>query len=158
MLDSIRKVLNELLDRVECRSRSIASLVVDKNGHIIGVGTNNPTCNCIENAQSKGYSFTDDGATCVRYLLGAKSGEMLDLCNARHAERTAIQDAHNHGHNTTGSSMYMTCECPCHLCADAIVKSGIKTIVIKDKPDYDPRGRETLTRGGVMIETWKEVV
>lgn len=158
MLDSIKEVLNELLSEVKCRSRSIASLIIDKNGNIIGVGTNNPTCDCVKNARSRGYSFTDDGKTCVRYLLGAKSGEMLDLCNARHAERTAIQDAHNHGYDTTGSSMHMTCECPCNLCADAIVKSGIDSIFINNKPDYDPRGREILTEGGVTIKQWKEVI
>jgi deoxycytidylate deaminase len=153
MLDSFRKYLQDMLDEVECRSRSIASIIV-KNGVIIGRGTNNPTCNCVDNARALGYEVVDDGKTCVRYLLGAKSGQMLHLCNARHSERTAINDAHNHGFDTNGASIYMTCECPCHLCASAIVNAGISSIFIKDKKDYDPRGREILNAGGVIINTW----
>ena len=154
MLDSFREYLRGLLETVVCRSRTISSIIV-KDGVVIGEGTNNPTCNCIDNARSMGYDVVDDGKTCVRYLLGAKSGEMLDLCNAQHAERTAIKNAHDKVFDLSDASMYMTCECPCHLCATAIVNAGITHIYIKDKKDYDPRGREILNTGGVTIQTWK---
>jgi len=153
-MDSFKETLYKLFEGVGCRSRSIASLIVDKDGNVIGTGTNNPTCNCVSNAQSKGYLFKDDGKTCVRYLLGAKSGQMLNLCNARHAEQVAIQDAHNRGYDTTNATMYVTCECPCSLCANAITNAGIKSIYIKDKPDYDPLGREILSQGKISIHTW----
>ena len=154
MLDSFREYLRVLLDEVTCRSRSISAIIV-KNGIVIGKGMNNPTCNCVDNARAMGHIVEDDGKTCVRYLLGAKSGQMLDLCNATHAERNAIADAHAHGFETHGAKMYMTCECPCHLCADAIANAGIETIYIKDKKDYDPRGREILNLNNVNIQTWE---
>ena len=143
-----------------CRSRHIAAVIV-KNASMIGNGVNFPMRNCIDHAHAMGGPFrniVDDGKTCPRYLFGAKSGELMGMCTAVHAERNAIIDAIRHGYNIEdlrGASMYMNCECPCHECAQIIVEVGITDIYIIDKPDYDPRGREILTAGGVHIHTWK---
>ena len=151
----MQNLLKHLLTKVVCKSRAIACVVVDKEGNVVGKGTNNPSndMSCVEYAKSLGYDFKDDGR-CPRRILGFKSGEGLELCRAKHAERGSLLDAHSQGINTTGMTMYMTCECPCHLCADAIGRAGISTIYIKDHPDYDPKGREILNNYGVTIKTW----
>lgn len=154
--DKISLTLKNLLKTVVCKSRAIACVIVDDKGNIVGKGTNNPSdgMSCVEYARSLGHVFEDDGR-CPRRTLGFKSGEGLEICRAKHAERESIKDAQSRGVNTRGMVMYMTCECPCHLCADAIGRAGIKTIYIKDHPDYDPRGREILHTYGVEIKTWK---
>lgn len=151
----MRNLLNNLLETVTCRSRSIACVVVDHEGNILGMGTNNPDpkMSCVDYAKSLGYEFEDDGR-CPRYILGFKSGQGLHLCRARHAERESIKDALSKGYSVEGTRMFMTCECPCEHCATAIIESGISEINIIDKPDYDPKGREILVEGNVNIQTW----
>ena len=151
----IRNHLHSLEERVTCRSRKITCVVVNYKMEVVGEGTNNPapTMDCVSYARTLGHTLEDDGR-CPRRILGFKSGQGLELCRAHHAERESIKDAQSKGIDVRGMSMYMDCECPCHLCADAIVNAGIKEIYIKDHPDYDPRGREILHNGGVVIKTW----
>jgi len=158
MSKMIRDYLHSLESRVTCRSRKITCVIVNNESEIVeivGEGTNNPdpTMNCVSYAQSLEYVFKDDGR-CPRRILGFKSGQGLELCRAKHAERESIANALSRGVDTHGLSMYMDCECPCHECATAIVNAGIKEIFIKDHPDYDPRGRVILNNGGVKITTW----
>jgi len=156
MQELLERTLNNLLNKVICRSRAISCVIVDSANNIIGMGTNNPDPNmsCVDYTRSLGYDFEDDGR-CPRYILGFKSGKGLHLCRARHAERESIKDAESKGFDVKGTRMFMTCECPCVDCATAIVKSGISEINIVDKPDYDTIGREVLVKGGVLIKTWK---
>jgi dCMP deaminase len=151
----IKNHLYALSNRVTCRSRKITCVIVNNRLEVVGEGTNNPdpTMDCVSYARSLGHVFEDDGR-CPRRILGFKSGQGLELCRARHAERESIKDAQSKGIDTHGLSMFMDCECPCHECATAIKDAGIKTIHIKDHPDYDPRGRAIMTAGGVEIKTW----
>ena len=151
----MKTLLTNLLTEVVCKSRAIACVIVDNAGNVVGKGTNNPdlTVDCVSYARSLGHVFEDDGR-CPRRILGFASGQGLELCRARHAERESIKNAQSKGVDTNGLTMYMTCECPCVHCATAIGNAGIKTIYIKEHPDYDKMGREVLKHYGVEIKTW----
>ena len=79
---------------------------------------------------------------------------------SHHAEIMALQDAHRRGISTVGACVYVTLE-PCNHfgktppCADALIKAGIKRVVIGVK-DFNPSvsgaGMEKLTASGMTVQ------
>lgn len=49
-----------------------------------------------------------------------------------HAERNAIYNAARVGVPTKGSTMFLTCGCPCADCARGIINAGISTVVMEE--------------------------
>ncbi|MCX7615059.1 MAG: bifunctional diaminohydroxyphosphoribosylaminopyrimidine deaminase/5-amino-6-(5-phosphoribosylamino)uracil reductase RibD [Clostridiales bacterium] len=73
-----------------------------------------------------------------------------------HAERNALADCTQH---PAGATLYVTLEPCCHFgktppCADAIIESGIKTVVIGCKDSnslVDGKGMEILKQNGIKV-------
>ena len=63
--------------------------------------------------------------TCPRRFVGAKSGELLELCQCEHAERNAVYNASCDLH---GAWAFCWCGVPCVDCARAFIQAGIKKI------------------------------
>jgi diaminohydroxyphosphoribosylaminopyrimidine deaminase/5-amino-6-(5-phosphoribosylamino)uracil reductase len=78
-----------------------------------------------------------------------------------HAEREAIKDALEKGHDISGSTMYVTLEPCCHYgrtppCTEAIIDSRIKRVVIATldpNPQVAGKGVDLLKRQGIQVET-----
>lgn len=68
-------------------------------------------------------------STCPRKIIGAKSGERLDLCIAGHSERNALIQAAREGTSTKGTELYCYCGPPCKDCMIEIINFGVETIV-----------------------------
>ena len=87
---------------------------------------------------------------CPRRIVGAPSGQRLELCNCAHAERNAVTRATE---PLEGCTMFCWCGVPCGDCATAIVNSGIRHLVCIDwGGDYSPQSRWMLLRAGISIE------
>lgn len=87
--------------------------------------------------------------TCPRKLIGAKSGQRLELCSCAHAETNAITNA---GQDLTGCLMFCWCGVPCFECTKLIINSGIKKIyVINWGADYSMGSRWLFKKAGVEI-------
>ncbi len=78
-----------------------------------------------------------------------------------HAEREAIKDALEKGHDISGSTMYVTLEPCCHYgrtppCTEAIIDSRIKRVVIATldpNPQVAGKGVDLLKRQGIQVKT-----
>lgn len=77
-----------------------------------------------------------------------------------HAEVNALADAANHGHDTKGSTIYVTLE-PCSTygrtppCTEAIIAAGISRVVIgalDPNPKHAGRAREILENHAITVE------
>ena len=77
-----------------------------------------------------------------------------------HAEINALADARNHGHDTNGSTIYVTLE-PCSTfgrtppCTDAIIASGISRVVIGSmdpNPKHAGRAKDILEKNGIVVD------
>lgn len=88
---------------------------------------------------------------CPRKTLGAKSGEMLDICPAGHAEENAILNAAWHGISTKGSTLFMTCGIPCFRCIIKIINAGISEIVVTGISFYDDNAEFLLNNSDVKV-------
>lgn len=97
-------------------------------------------------------SFVETAAgckTCPRKLIGAKSGQRLELCSCAHAETNAIT---NSGRDLKDCVMFCWCGVPCYECTKLIINSGIKTIyVINWGADYSNGSRWLFKKAGVEI-------
>jgi deoxycytidylate deaminase len=62
---------------------------------------------------------------CPRKIVGAQSGERLELCSCEHGEKNAIV---NSGQNLYGAWMFCWCGVPCWDCTKLIINSGIKKV------------------------------
>jgi len=96
-----------------------------------------------------------DKPICPRYSLGAKSGEMLDICAAGHAEENAILNAAWHGISTKGATLFMTCGIPCFRCVVKIINAGIKEIVVTGISFYDDNAEFLLNNSEVKVRFYK---
>ncbi len=78
-----------------------------------------------------------------------------------HAEREAIKDALEKGHNIEGATMYVTLEPCCHYgrtppCTEAIIDSRIKRVVVATldpNPQVAGKGVEILKEKGIEVKT-----
>ncbi len=97
--------------------------------------------------------------TCPRQLIGAKSGERLDLCIAGHSERNALIQAGREGISTKGSNLYCYCNIPCKDCMIEIVNFGVDTVVCLDGPPYDILSEYIACEGKISVVKYaKELV
>jgi len=112
----------DLSQYANCYSRQIGSVIVNNN-ILRSVGWNGPpdeipTCETRNPNEEK---------VCPRKLLGCKSGERIDLCNAVHSEvRSILRCPRKYLKNGT---LYLDCDVVCNSCMAIIIQSGISRIV-----------------------------
>ena len=130
-----------------CHSRQIGAVIVNDH-RIVATGYNGPPSGivpCDERVEKDPYlnklllnaHVSARPGVCPRQLLGAKSGELIELCPAVHAEANAIVNAARVGNSVCGCVMYMTCGIPCRNCLGTIINSGISEIVCTSLEWYD---------------------
>lgn len=154
--------------RSKCLSRRVGAVLV-KDKSVISTGYNGPprgipTCDkrwtidsefSAKYKNSLVYSIDFNNPRCPRHSLGAKSGEMLDLCLAAHAEENAILNAAWHGISTKGASLYLNCGVPCYRCLIKIINSGIEEIiVIDDGLFFDDNSKYLLNNSNILVRKY----
>jgi len=150
----------------KCLSRRIGAIIV-KDKSIISTGYNGPPrgiprCdlrwilddNFYTKYSSKIVKPLSDIPTCPRHSLGAKSGELLDICVAAHAEENAIVNAARMGICTKDTIMYMTCGIPCFRCLAKIINSGVSEIVVTGLKFYDDNSEFLLNNSNVKVRLY----
>ena len=116
------------------------------------------------------YQCAKCGADVFReFLPGSgsdKTGKLLDICRALHAEENAILNLckvgtalpHLHKKDTgvaEGCVLYST-TFPCNLCANKIVTVGIKKVVYAEPYEME-EAKKVLEKGGVVYERFQGV-
>ena len=91
---------------------------------------------------------------CPRHSLGAKSGELLDICPAGHAEENAILNAARLGIKTKGTTMYMTCGIPCFRCLIKIINAGVNELVVTGISFYDDNSEFLINNSDIKIRLY----
>lgn len=87
--------------------------------------------------------------TCPRKLVGAPSGQRLELCSCAHAETNAIVNA---SCNLYGGWMFAYCGVPCYECTKLICQAHIRRIYcLKWENDYSFASRWMLRKKGVEV-------
>ncbi len=119
--------------RSNCVRRNVGAVIVDQQRNIISTGYNSP---------SRGMKHCDEGG-CPRASLDIKSGELLEMCTAVHAEINAIIQAATQGRSTLGSTLYCTNR-PCSQCTKTIINAGIGRVV------YASEYSDALLESGLM--------
>ena len=169
----IAKVVGE--DQNPCYSRQIGTVIVDPiRNAIIGTGYNGPPkgtphcdnpvylqdivwpqltmteramTNCNDAQEFKkmwGYTHT-----CPRRIIGANSGERLELSSCEHSERNSIYNATG---DTNNCYMFAFCLLPCWDCTKAIINAGIsKVYCLKEEKDYSFGARWLFEQSKVEI-------
>ncbi|MEY8371581.1 bifunctional diaminohydroxyphosphoribosylaminopyrimidine deaminase/5-amino-6-(5-phosphoribosylamino)uracil reductase RibD [Aerococcaceae bacterium 50-4] len=77
-----------------------------------------------------------------------------------HAEREALKDAAEQGHDATGATMYLTLEPCCHFgktppCTEAIIKAGIEKVIVATtdpNPLVTGKGVQALKDHHIQVE------
>ena len=180
MEDNIKKwdkyfldVCNTVASNSKCLSRKIGVILV-RDKSIISTGYNGapsgvPHCDrrlaydgnlrdlFVE--KGKDHSFMRDWILdeCPRYLLGAKSGEMRDICPSVHSEANAIVNAAKNGVCTERTIMYMSCSIPCFECLKLIINAGIREIVVTGLNYYDNMSEFLLTNSTLKYRVYGEI-
>jgi deoxycytidylate deaminase len=121
---------------------------------------------CGEESNKKEFLDRFEGCgKCPRRIIGAKSGDRLELCTCAHSEANAVVKA---GRRLAGFWMFAYCGVPCQDCCKAIIESGIKVVVCfeksppgstfeqKRKNDYSYSSRWMLSRAGIEVFTVRE--
>lgn len=83
-----------------------------------------PIQGCEFNAENFAQAF-EGCKTCPRRLVGARSGERLDLCGCVHSEANACLNANE---NCNGYYLFAYCGVPCLNCAKEVINKGIKRV------------------------------
>jgi len=73
-----------------------------------------------------------DCGQCPRRIVGAASGQRLELCTCAHGETNAIVRAHR---SVAGCWMFCWCSIPCIECSKLILNSKIRVVVALEQPD-----------------------
>ena len=108
-----------------------------------------------------------EGWTNPNPLVGAvivKNGEIIGegfhhKYGEMHAEREALKNCMERGHNPAGATIYVTLEPCCHFgkqppCSQAVVESGISRVVVGSRdpnPLVHGKGNEYLRRHGIEV-------
>lgn len=150
-------VCRQVSQNSKCFSRKIGTVLV-KDKSIISTGYNGPPrgiprCDLrweIDGSLND-YNVDDVINKCPRRVLGYKSGEGLDMCTATHAEVNAVVNAARLGIPTIGSTMYMTCEIPCHNCLQVLINAGVKEIVVTSLNTYDNTSMYLLNQSDISV-------
>lgn len=150
----------------KCLSRRIGAVLV-KDKSVISTGYNGPPRGIPRcdrrweldlKFKNKYFSKLKDNTNligkCPRYPLGAKSGQMLNICVAAHAEENSILDAARRGVKVKGATMYMTCGIPCTQCLIKIINAGIKEIVVTGITFYDENAEWLLNNSDVKVRLY----
>jgi len=163
---------NTVSNNSKCLSRHYGALIVRDNS-IISTGYNGPAkhvphCNVRHKydyellqklkGNDPNFDSLSELTTCPRYLLGAQSGEMLELCVAGHAERSSIVNAAKYGIAVNGADMYMNCAIPCTPCLVEIINAGIREIIVVEKKFYDYSGPYVLENSDLKCRTYKHIM
>lgn len=136
------KIAEDISIMSTCLSRRVGAVAVKEN-RILATGFNG--------APSK-VAHCEDIGSCIRRARGAKSGEMLDICRAVHAEENVINQAAKNGISLDGATLYVTIK-PCMLCEKHIINSGIKRVVYGG--DYpNEHGLAMFKEAGVIVERY----
>jgi len=151
----------------KCLSRRIGAVLV-KDKSIVSTGYNGPprgipSCerrweldsNFINKYKDKVIKPIDPcNPICPRHSMGAKSGEMLDICIAGHAEENAILNAAWHGIATKGATLYLSCGIPCFRCIIKIINAGISEVVVTGVTFYDDNSEFLLNNSKVKVRLY----
>ncbi len=133
--------------RSSCRKRRVGAIVVDDAGHILSSGYNEvPGTNVDEtcasqygmcyrdyikrkfSSQLKELGISEEKSRFIQEKMWTEF-KMLDRCRALHAEEQAILNLAVSGARLTeGARMFVTTY-PCNLCANKIVRMGIRQVV-----------------------------
>lgn len=102
-----------------CGKNKYAAILVDSDGHVVGMGYN---------GGPKNHIHCEDGG-CPRYTTGSQPGSIYDNCIAVHAEQNAFLHS---DYSSKAASIYVNGP-PCFTCAKLIVNSTVKNLFyIKD--------------------------
>lgn len=154
----------------KCFSRKIGAILV-KDKAVISTGYNGPprgipTCDnrwLIDKDFYDKYKpeklkapedFEAVENTCPRHVLGAKSGELIDICVAAHAEENSILSCAREGISTKGAIMYMTCSVPCCNCMIKIINAGVSELVMTGTAVYDDNSMYLLSNSDVKVRLY----
>ena len=150
------RIASAVAGNSQCLSRQIGAVLV-RNKSIISTGYNGPArgiprCDSRTITRNGSIIYTPhyDGE-CPRRVLGALSGQMLDICVAAHAEVNCIANAARNGVNTFGSTMYMTCEIPCKDCMAVIINAGVSNLVVADIKFYDDQAKYEVDKSHMSV-------
>ncbi|MGA2678321.1 MAG: deaminase [Sedimentisphaerales bacterium] len=155
--------------RSSCLQRKVGALIADDQGNIISSGYNEVPPDetpCVKEYTKCHRKWLIDNffATLSDALPEAKGKEgqlkslfrkqfkILDYCRALHAEENALMNLVRHGKSISleRCTLYTTTY-PCRMCANKIVKSGIRNIVYIE-PYPDEAAKQILEHAGVK---WK---
>lgn len=127
-----------------CLSRKVGAVAV-KDKRMLATGFNGAPMRVAHCGEIGG---------CIRKRMGAKSGEMLDICRAVHAEANVIDQAAFYGISLNGATLYVNTK-PCLMCEKQIINCGIKRVVYSG--DY-PHSTDCkmLHEAGVEVIHFKE--
>lgn len=148
-------ICKEVGKKSKCHSRQIGSILV-KDKIILSTGYNGPArgvpeCRerlyndptMVEELKKRdiNYSLVSKSyanKVCPRQVLGFKSGEGLEWCNAVHSEKNCLLSAARAGVSTLGATIYIDAEIsPCTQCYSSCVNAGIKEIIVIKNNIYD---------------------
>ena len=88
--------------------------------------------------------------TCPRKVVGAESGQRLELCSCAHGEANAIVNSTKDLH--LGAAMFCWCGVPCFECTKLVINSGIKKVYCFDwGKDYSHGSRWLFNKAGVEV-------
>lgn len=97
-----------------CGKKKYAAVLVDKNGHVVGMGYNGGPKNTLH---------CEDGG-CPRLKEDSPSGSVYDNCIAIHAEQNAFLHCN---YISEPYSLYVNGP-PCYTCAKLIVNSTVQNL------------------------------
>jgi len=159
-------ICNTIGAHSSCLSRQIGAIIV-RDKSIISTGYNGPprgVPHCgherfmLDNRLKviEGTLISDVNTICPRYIMGAKSGDMLDLCIAAHAEMNCIANAAKLGVSVDGATMYMNTEVCCRYCMAIIINAGIEELVVTESKVYDESSKFMTRNSTIKVRLFGE--
>lgn len=152
--------------RSKCWSRQIGAILV-KDNVVISTGYNGPprkvpTCDkrwTQDSNFSYKYSHLIAGRkiekVCPRKIIGAKSGQLIELCPAAHAEENAIVSSARLGTVAVkDSKLFLTCGIPCSKCLVKIINAGISELICTSTDLYDDESKWLLSNSTIKIRKY----
>ena len=150
----------------KCLSRRIGAVLV-KEKSILSTGYNGPprgTPRCdLRWSLDKSFfeKYKNDKLNselcegkCPRRVLGAKSGELLNICIAGHAEENAIINAARMGICTKDTILYLSCGIPCFRCLIKIINAGVSEIVVTGINFYDDNSEYLINNSKLKVRLY----
>jgi len=109
----------------------VGAAIIDDDGIVVSMGYNGPARGCNDSVKE-------------RWINPAKK------LYAVHAEQNCIYHAARHGKPVIGCTLYSTLF-PCADCAKAMIQSGIKTVVVTTKPDFNNKSWGESFRAAITM-------